>query len=43
MHVFQVPRELEGEASAQWKAGTVAGIPKAATVVWVELCEAEMR
>ena len=43
MHVFQVPRNLKGEALARWKAESTAGIAKAATVVWVERREAEMR
>ena len=42
LHVFRVLRDLEVEALARWKAAAGAGIPEAATVVWVELHEAEM-
>ena len=42
VHVFQVPHDLDGKALARWKADTTAGIPKTATVVWVELRDAEM-
>ncbi|WP_277753904.1 hypothetical protein [Muricoccus nepalensis] len=42
MHIFQVPRDLEGEALTRWKAENTGGIPEAATVVWVELRNAEM-
>jgi hypothetical protein len=42
VHVFRVPRDLDGEALEQWKAEATAGIPKASTVVMVQLRDAEV-
>ena len=42
VHVFPVPRELEGEVLARRKAQAMAGILKATTVVMVQMRDAEV-